>query len=139
VEKDMFKIAAVLGLVAGGAGYAVYEYTDLFGSNCGSCSQSSQDCTITPVAVTPSCCETSTEGALAVSPCCSAATKVSAVSPCCAAKTNSIAANAALSFHNPYLAVALIAREACAEGAQCCTSNNASAAVAGVAAVAPVK
>jgi hypothetical protein len=127
----MFKIVAVLGLVAGGAGYAVYEYTDLFGCNgSATCPQAKQPC-CTQQPVTPECCELqasceSEKVAAVKKPCCAS---------CCEEKTTTAAAKLAASCADPHLAGALIACEACAEYG----ASNATAAVAGVAALVPVK
>ena len=117
----MFKIVAVLGLVAGGAGYALYEHTDLFGCKGGSCPLSKNSCCSQP-AVTPAC-YSAGSGCDGSVPCCETAITTT-VAACCA---------------DPCLACALVACEACAECADCCGTASATAAVAGPAAVVPAK
>jgi hypothetical protein len=130
----MFKIAAVLGLVAGGAGYAVYEYTDWFGGCSGShtaCVQQQQEPVKSP------CCQSQQDGSEASASCCEASAKVVVKSACCArgccaeVTTSPLAVKAALSCDNPCLAGVLVACELCAGS----TNANAAAAVAGGAAV----
>jgi hypothetical protein len=66
-DENMFKLIALLGVVAGGAAYGLYSQTDLFGSKCGTCSQAKK-----------SCCEKET---------------LTALPPCCAVPCPSCAAN----------------------------------------------
>jgi hypothetical protein len=127
----MFKIAAVLGLVAGGAGFAVYEYTDWFGGCSGHtvCNGSPE-----PVAVQPCCQERAGSGEV-VTECCEAPAKVVARASCCAGcceAAPSATAKLAASVGNPHVAGALLACEACATH---CDASGARAAVGGMAVV----
>jgi hypothetical protein len=122
----MFKIAAVLGLVAGGAGFAVYEYTDWFGGCSGH-----KVCAVQPepVAVKPPCCQEKTESGEVVTSCCEAPAKVVVRASCCAGcceAAPSATAKLAVSLGNPHIAGALLACEACA------TPRDASGATAAV-------
>jgi hypothetical protein len=128
----MFKIAAVLGLVAGGAGFAVYEYTDWFGGCSGhkACCVQPQ-----PVAVTPPCCQPQTDCCEVTASCCEAPAKVvvkTACCPACCEAAPSATAKLAAACENPHIAGALIACEACATR---CDVSGARAAVAGAAVV----
>ena len=116
----MFKIIALAGLLTGGAGYATYEYTDLFGSRDG-CPLSNKSCCplqTQPVAVTPSCCQTGAECCEVVASCCDAGStaRVAAKTSCCQ-----------------------IGADCCEVSAACCGATNATAAVAGPAVLVSVK
>jgi hypothetical protein len=131
----MFKIAAVLGLVAGGAGFAVYEYTDLFGD----CSGPHGTCAVQPqpVSATPSCCQPKADCCEEAASCCEAKTtkvavKASCCAGCCAEATPSAAARLAAALGDPHVAGALLACEACVTSRD---ASGATAAVAGGAAV----
>ena len=140
----MFKIVAVLGLIAGGAGYATYEYTDLFGcDNSATCPLAKKAAGET--AAQPSCCEPASDCCEPTAACCEAPSKVAAMAKagctdsCCSAKTTTVAAKVAACCDNPCVACALLACEACADCATCCGAASTPAAVAGVAAVVPAK
>jgi hypothetical protein len=101
-DQKMFKMIAILGLVAGGAGYGLYAHTDLFDCNGGSCSVAKKQCCsqgVSPTAVTPSCCATPCPGCETGCPdccddcgdCCGVTSAVSAAAKkpeasCCSAK-----------------------------------------------------
>jgi hypothetical protein len=97
----MFKMVAILGLVAGGAGYALYEHTDLFGSKgvCGSgeCQVAVKKlCCESDASAVPACCATPCAACAGgcdgcplceddCSACCGPTTAVAAKPDCCAA------------------------------------------------------
>jgi hypothetical protein len=140
----MFKIIALVGMLAGGAGYAAYEYTDLFGCKGKTCPLSN---TQQPVAATPSCCQPGADCCEVSASCCDAGSTAKVVAKttgctdsCCSPKTTTTAATKVVACcAHPCIACALLACEACADCAACCGATNAKAAVAGPAALVPVK
>ena len=137
----MFKIAAVLGLVAGGAGYAVYEYTDLFGCNDHSCPLGGKSCCLDQQkSVTPECYQQNASCCEESGSCCESGSRVSAIvkgaaasSSCCAAKSHSVPTQLAACAGTPAAVSANLACEECADCGACCSGSNAKAAIAGAA------
>jgi len=145
----MFKIMAVVGLVAGGAAFGVYHHTELYQCSSHTCSTAPKPCCTgdsTDLVVPQPCCadldlsnpEVAALATAKVESCCSKKVK-----SCCdagetlaSAKPNTVAAQVALCCGSPSLVgVAL----ACADYAMCCDSASANAAVAGPAALFTVK
>lgn len=144
----MFKLIALIGAVAGGATYGIYESgyldRDCDGGGC-SISKPLPCCAEKPnpegsaescEGETSSCCSAKAKPFAAKTSCCSeeGADPTSLVS----AKGVEKAATKAAAFccPNPCLACVLIACDGCAECATCCGGDNAKGAVAGMAVVA---
>jgi hypothetical protein len=100
-EKTMFKVIAILGAVAGGAGYGLYAHTDLFNNETApltkkSCCQGKDATTATPSCCATPCpsCADGCDGCplceVDCSACCGSAASVAAAAKkpeaCCAAK-----------------------------------------------------
>jgi hypothetical protein len=150
----MFKIVALVGLLAGGAGYAAYEYTDLFGCKGQTCSLSNNQ-----QAAKPSCCDPGADCCEAGAACCDSAKAAAKPAACCQTGDECCEVRAACC-SAPSRTVAVSAKKAaccanpcaaCADGCDgcpiceidcsgCCGAESAKIAVGGPAALAkPVK
>jgi hypothetical protein len=136
----MFKIIAVVGVLAGAGGYAAYEY-NLFGcKDEGGCPLSKKPCCSPepePVAVAPASFPEPVDCCAGMACCESKPTRGAA---CCSAKTT-VATKVAVCCADPSIASALVAGEVCAAIAIATASDtvSAKAAVAGMAAFVPAK
>src|SRR5262245_13835811 len=94
----MFKMVAILAVVAGGAGYGLYAHTDLFGSKSEPTPVAKMPCCTEgngSTAIKPSCCQSGDACCEVLADCCTTGSVASATSTkpasCCATKTATVA------------------------------------------------